>query len=60
MTRFAWAVVTAVAPLRIKIVGDVDPLDDTPTTLVAGLAVGDVVRVELDGRDRIIHGRRLP
>ncbi len=56
--RWEWAVVTGVAPLRIQIVGDAVPLDETPTSLVAGLAVGDVVRVQHDGRDRIIYGRR--
>lgn len=53
-----FAVVTAVSPaLKIRLAGDDDPLEGSPpVSLVSGLKVGHVVRVEFNGRQLIITG----
>lgn len=54
-----WATVTQASPLRIRIDGDPDPLPITPDTLVAGLLVGDRVRLEMaTNNDPAFRGRR--
>jgi hypothetical protein len=52
-----WATVTQASPLRIKLDGDTDPLDITPDTLVAGLAVDDRVMVARFGRRLVVVGK---
>ncbi len=44
---WSWATVTAVGPLRVQLDGEDAPLDVTPDTLVAPLAVGARVWVQL-------------
>ena len=44
---WSWATVTDDSPLRVQLDGEIDPLDVTPDTLVAGLLVGDRVWVQL-------------
>ncbi len=46
-SRLVWAVVTQTSPLRVRVAGETDPLNITPTTLVADLDVNDVVRMEI-------------
>ena len=52
-----WGIVTGVGPLRVQLDGDTGPLADSPDTLVAGLSVGDRVRVILVNRRAMILGR---
>lgn len=53
-----WGRVTAVSPVRIRLDGETVPLDITPQSLAPDLAVGDVVRCELEsGRQLIVYGR---
>lgn len=52
-----WAVVASVAPLTIKFYADEVPLLGTPSTLVAGLAVGDRVMVAIQDNRVTIIGR---
>ena len=56
-SRFWWGTVVQEAPLRVRRDGQGGPADGTPSTLVAGLVVGDRVRCEQDGRHVIIHGK---
>jgi len=56
----AWATVTQVSPLRIKIDGESAALPFTPTTLVAGLVVNDRVWVALaTNADPSVRSRRV-
>lgn len=59
MSRFTWATVTQVSPLRIQLDGDPAALLITPSSLVdtAALAVSDRVRVEMADNRVIVHGR---
>ncbi len=53
--RRTWAQVTQVDPLRIQLEHDSAPMEGTPDTLVAGLEVGDQVRVViLDGQAEVV------
>ncbi|MEV4902347.1 hypothetical protein AB0K08_13520 [Citricoccus sp. NPDC055426] len=52
-----FATVTSVAPLRVRLDGDDIPADADPISLVAGLAIGHRVRIEIDNRQLIITGR---
>lgn len=52
-----WAVVTSVAPLRIRYDTDINPLDGTPSTLVNGLTVGDRVMVLVVNNQVAVIGR---
>lgn len=57
-STFRWATVTQASPLRIRLDGETSPLDLTPDTLVAILAVSNRVRVELTPTGAaIIHGK---
>lgn len=58
MSRFEWATVTQIGPLRIKFDGDAAALLFAPDSLVdvATLAVNDRVRVEIAGTRILIHG----
>lgn len=54
-----WATVTQASPLRIQVDGDTIALPITPDTLVAGLQVGDRVRVEMaTNNDPAFRARR--
>ncbi len=59
MTDFAWATVTAVDPIAVRLDGDALSVPFAPDSLVAvdTLAVGDRVRCELSERRLVIHGR---
>lgn len=52
-----WAVVTDVAPLRIRYDTDTNPLDGTPSTLITGLTVGDRVMVLVVNNQVTVIGR---
>ena len=49
-SEWSWATVTSTNPVRIRLDGDIDPLEGSPTLLVseASLSVGTRVRVHLD------------
>ena len=49
-----WGVVTSIAPLRVQLAGDDDPLPITPKTLTGGLLLGGVVWCVLQGADLIV------
>ena len=49
-----WGVVTSIAPLRVQLAGDDDPLPVTPKTLTGGLVLGGVVWCVLQGADLIV------
>lgn len=55
--RTTWATVTAASPLRVRLDGRTAPLDITPDTLAAGLAVGDRVLVLIQGHSLVILGK---
>ena len=52
-----FATVVSIAPLRVRVDGDTEPLDGQPISLVPGLVDGDRVRVEIDRRQLIIIGK---
>ena len=52
-----WATVTGTGPLRVTFAGETTEVP-APVTLVAGLVVGDTVRVEIDGAEMTIVGRK--
>lgn len=58
VSKFRWATVTQVSPLRIRLDGDTDELPVTPDSLVApaALAVNVRVWVQLYGRRLIVLG----
>lgn len=49
-SEWAWATVTQVKPLRIRLDGDIEPLGGSPTLMFSGssLSVGTRVRVHID------------
>ena len=49
-SEWAWATVTHVKPLRIRLDGDIEPLSGSPTLMFSGssLSVGTRVRVHID------------
>lgn len=53
--HFEWALVTSEDPLRIHFPGDASPMKIAPDSLVSGLRVGDLVRVERVGAYTLIH-----
>ena len=55
--RTTWATVTAAGPLRVRLDGRTAPLDITPDTLAAGLAVGDRVLVLIQGHSLVVLGK---
>lgn len=57
MTRFSWAAVTQESPLRVRVDGETDPLPVTPSTLVAGLIVGDRVWCQLEAGQVVVVGK---
>lgn len=53
--RLIWGTVTSVAPLRLRLDGDTEPLEGTPQSNVADLAVGQRVKCSLqDNRCTIL------
>ena len=50
-----WATVTQVTPLRVRLDGDMAPLNVTPDTLTA-VTVADRVWCQLTGRRVVGHG----
>lgn len=54
---FRWAVVTGIGPVQVQLDADDTPLAGSPSTLVAGLRVGDRVLVLLQNHRAIIIGR---
>lgn len=56
ISRFEWAQVTSISPLRIHFAGDNNPVAVPPDTITASLVVGDLVRVERKGAHMTIHG----
>ena len=60
-STWTWGVVTAVAPLRVRLDRDDDALDITPKSL-AVVAVGDTVWCQLYGtssKQLIVHGKAV-
>lgn len=55
--HFRWGIVTATDPLTVRLDADDDPLDGVPSTLVAGLMVGDRVHVMVQNRRAVVIGR---
>lgn len=51
-----WGAVTGVAPLRVRLDGDTDPLAITPDSLIPALTVGDRVLCLRTGRQLVILG----
>ena len=49
-----WGVVTSIAPLRVQLAGDDDPLPIVPKTMCGNLLPGAVVWCVLQGRDLIV------
>ena len=52
-----WAVVTGTVPLAIRFDTETAPISGTPSTLVAGLTIGDRVLVIIQNRRVTILGR---
>lgn len=59
MTRFVWATVSSISPVRVTLDGDTAELPIALDALVdpTSLSVGDRVRCEWAGRRLILHGR---
>lgn len=57
MPRSEWGTVTGVAPLRVQLDGDEEPLEGSPSTVIGNLGVGVRVRVELQNRRATVTGR---
>lgn len=55
--RWEWATVTTEVPLRVTLDTETVEVDASPTPLVAGLQVGDRVRVQIVDRRLIVFGR---
>lgn len=55
---FRWGTVTAVGPLRVRLDGEVDPLDMTPDSL-AVVAVGDRVWCQIADRRLVVLGKAV-
>ena len=62
-SSWVWADVTGVAPLEIHLAWDETPLGITPTSLVAGLVIGDRVWCQMYGagarKQLIVHGKAV-
>ena len=55
-SRWMWATVTQVSPLRVRLDGQSQSLDMTPISLVGGLRVNRRVRVQLVEKQLIVTG----
>lgn len=55
-SRWMWATVTQVSPLRVRLDGQSQSLDMTPVSLVGGLQVNRRVRVQLVEKQLIVTG----
>lgn len=52
---WTWATVTQASPLRVRLDGEVDPLDIAPDCLFPSPVIGQRVWVQLTGRRVIVH-----